>query len=161
MMPSKLIRSGKGSCLSKLLKHIKGAVNYKGAITNPNTKPKTSSGSGSGGSGIPKTTIQKAIDDIEKTYQISPEDALIIREVCEEVSEKRGTKITVLNNRRNNLFLENYEPTVCLDIVASYIAHDLWDNIDDPIYTDKGGILCIMSKIVIQNIVSGAQVAQI
>jgi hypothetical protein len=60
--------------------------------SNPNTKPKTSSGSGSGGSGIPKTTIQKAIDDIEKTYQISPEDALIIREVCEEVSEKRGTK---------------------------------------------------------------------
>jgi type I restriction enzyme R subunit len=156
MMPSKLIRSGKGTCLSKLLKHIKGAVNYKGAITNPNTKPKTSSGSG-----IPKTTIQKAIDDIEKTYQISPEDALIIREVCEEVSEKDGIKTTVLNNRRNNLSLENYEPTVYLDIIASYIARDLWVNIDDPIYTDKGGIFSIMSKTVIQNIVSGAQVAQI
>jgi type I restriction enzyme R subunit len=158
VMPNTLIKSGKSSSLSKLLKHIemsKGAVNYKGAITNPNKKPKTSSGGGSGGNGIPKTTIQQAIEDIEQTYQISQEDALIIREVCEEVSVQEEIKTTVLNNRQDHLFLENYEATVNKKVTASYIERELWDSIDDPIYNDKGGIFAIMSKTVITSIASG------
>lgn len=156
VMPNILIKSNKDSGITQLLKHIemsKGAVNYKGAITNPNKKPKISTGGGGGGMGIPKTTIQKAIEKIEETYQISEKDALIIREVCEEVSEKEKIKTTVLNNRSNHLFLENYEPTVHQEVTTSYIVRDLWDRIDDPIYNDKGGIFTIMSKAIIQNIV--------
>jgi len=157
VMSSKLIQTGKTSELIQLLKHIevsKGAVNYKGKITNQKQKPKTSAGGGTGGNGIPKTTIQQAIDMIEQTYQISKEDALIIREVCEEVSEKEEIKTTVLNNRTDSLFLENYEPTVHSEVTTRYIARELWDEIDNPIYKDRGGIFAIMSKTVIQNIAS-------
>jgi len=158
VMSTILIQTGKSSELIQLLKHIevsKGAVNYKGAVSNPNTKTKTSSGGGSGGNGIPKTTIQQAIEKIEQTYNISKEDALIIREICEEVSEKEDIKITVLNNREDSLFLENYEPTVHGEVTSSYIERELWDRIDNPIYNDKGGIFSIMSKTVIQNIAGG------
>ena len=95
-----------------------------------------------------------AIEQIEQTFQISKEDALVIREVCEEVSEKEEIKTTVLNNRKDSLFLENYEPTVHGEVTTSYIERELWDKIDSPIYNDKGGIFAIMSKAVIQNIVS-------
>ena len=157
VMSVKLIQTGKTSELIQLLKHIevsKGAVNYKGAITNPNKKSKTSSGGSAGGNSIPKTTIRQAIEQIEQTFQISKEDALVIREVCEEVSEKEEIKTTVLNNRKDSLFLENYEPTVHGEVTTSYIERELWDKIDSPIYNDKGGIFAIMSKAVIQNIVS-------
>lgn len=160
--PNFLMKSSNGSSLTQLLKHIemsKGAVVYKGAITNPNAKPKTSTSSG-GGKGIPKTTIEQAIDRIAETYQISEEDALIIREVCEEVSEKETIKTTVLNNRKNHLFLENYEPTVQGEVTTSYIERELWDRIEDPIYNDKGGIFAIMSKTVIQNIAIGTQASK-
>ena len=155
VMSNKLIKTGKTSELIQLLKHIevsKGAVIHKGETTNPNTKPKTPSGGRSGGNGIPKTTIQQAIDLIEQTYQISKENALIIREVCEEVSEKEEIKTTVLNNRQDSLFLENYEPTVRIEITSRFIKRELWNEIDDPIYNDKGGIFTIMSKTVIEKV---------
>ena len=157
VMSVKLIQTGKTSELIQLLKHIevsRGAVNYKGVITNPNKKSKTSSGGSAGGNSIPKTTIRQAIEQIEQTFQISKEDALVIREVCEEVSEKEEIKTTVLNNRKDSLFLENYEPTVHGEVTTSYIERELWDKIDSPIYNDKGGIFALMSKAVIQNIVS-------
>jgi len=160
-MSNILIKTGKTSELTKLLKHIelsKGAVNLLGEVTNSNKKPKNSSGnSGSGGSGIPKTTIQQAIENIEQTYQISKEDALIIREICEEVSEEEDIKTTVSNNHTNSLFLTNYEPTVRTAVTKKYIKRELWDRIDSPIYNDKGGIFTIMGKAVIQNIASSQQ----
>ncbi len=157
-MSNILIKTGKTSELTKLLKYIelsKGAVNLIGETTNPNKNPKKPSGnSNGGGNGIPKTTIQQAIDNIEQTYQISKEDALIIREVCEEVSEEEEIKTTVLNNHTNSLFLQSYEPTVRNSVTRKYIKRELWSRIDNPIYKDKGGVFAIMSKAVIQNIAS-------
>lgn len=155
-MSNILIKTGKTSELTKLLKHIelsKGAVNFKGEVTNSNNKPKKPSGNGgNAGNGIPKTTIQQAIENIEQMYQISKEDALIIREVCEEVSEEEEIKTTVLNNHSDSLFLQSYEPKVRTTVTNKYIERELWSRIDNPIYNDKGGIFTIMSKTVIQNI---------
>jgi len=75
VMSGKLIQTGKASELIQLLKHIemsKGAVNYNGTVTNPNDTPNTpTGGGGNGGNGIPKTTIQQAIEQIKQAYQIS------------------------------------------------------------------------------------------
>jgi len=155
VMAGQLIKTGKTSELKLLMKHIevsKGAVNFKGSIENKGKAPKKS-GSGNGGGGeIPRTSIEQAIQDIEDKYQISKEDAIIIREICEEVSENEEVKERVSKNKDNILFLESYEPTVQAEVKTGYMGRDLWDRLEDPMYIEKGGIITIMSKSIIQNI---------
>jgi type I restriction enzyme R subunit len=102
---------------------------------------------------IPKTTIEKAIEEIEQKYQISKEEAIFIREICAEVSEIEEIKIKVTNNKDNILFLRSYEPTVQGKVTDVYFERQLWKQLDDPIYKDQGGIFSIMSRTVIDNII--------
>lgn len=153
VMACVLIKKGKTSDLKLLLKHIevsKGAVTYSG---NNKTPKKSSGGGGSGGNGIPTTTIEKALEAIVQKYQISNEEAIFIREVCEEVSKIAEIKQKVTANKENSLFLQSYEPTVQGKVTDSYIERELWGQLDDPIYKDQGGIFSIMSQTVIDNIV--------
>jgi type I restriction enzyme R subunit len=156
VMASCLVKKGKTSELKLLLKHIevsKGAVTYIGKSENENKPPKKpTSGGNTGGNGIPETTIEKAIEDIEQKYKISKEEAIFIREICEEVSEIEEIKKKVSDNKENILFLRSYEPTVQGQVTNSYIDRELWHQLDDPIYNDQGGIFSIMSKTVIDNI---------
>lgn len=156
IMASCLVKKGKTSELKLLLKHIevsKGAVTYIGKSEN-NKKPtqKPTGAGGSGGNGIPKTTIEKAIEDIEQKYKISKEEAIFIREICQEVSEIEEIKTKVSDHKDNILFLRSYEPTVQIQVTNGYIERELWNQLDDPIYKDQGGIFSIMSKTVIDNI---------
>jgi len=155
VMAGQLIKTGKTSELKLLMKHIevsKGAVNFKGSIENKGKAPKKSGGGNGGGGEIPRTSIEQAIQDIEDKYQISKEDAIIIREICEEVSENEEVKERVSKNKDNILFLESYEPTVQAEVKTGYMGRDLWDRLEDPMYIEKGGIITIMSKSIIQNI---------
>ena len=74
----------------------------------PSKKP-TNGGGGTGGNGIPKTTIEKAIEEI---------------------------KTKVSDNKDNILFLRSYEPTVQSQVTNGYIERGLWNQLDDPIYND-------------------------
>jgi hypothetical protein len=60
-----------------------------------------------------------------------------------------------LDNKVNTLFLASYEPSVQGEVTNSYIRRELWQQLDDPIYKDQGGIFAIMSKTVIDNIATG------
>lgn len=152
-MTRKLIKKGKVSELQALLKNVevsKGAVNYLGETENKIAQENPSYGGGK----IPKTTIQQAIDAIELKFQISNEEAIFIREVCEEVSSKEEIQQKVTANRLNTLFLQSYEPTVQGEVTNSFINRELWDQLENPIYNDQGGIFSIISKTVIDNIVA-------
>ena len=156
VMACALVKKGKTSELKLLLKHIevsKGAVTYSGKSENDNKTPKKPSGGGAGGNGIPTTTIEKALEAIVQKYQISNEEAIFIREVCEEVSKIAEIKQKVTANKENILFLQSYGPTVQGKVTDSYIERELWGQLDDPIYKDQGGIFSIMSQTVIDNIV--------
>lgn len=158
-MASCLVKKGKTSELTLLLKHIevsKGAVTYIGREDNQHETSKILDRKGQyGAKEIPKTTIEKAIEDIEQKYKISKEEAIFIREICKEVSEIEEIKQKVTANKENILFLQSYEPTVQGQVTNSYIERELWDQLDDPIYKDQGGIFAIMSKTVIDNIALG------
>jgi hypothetical protein len=101
---------------------------------------------------IPKTTIEKALEAISEKFQINDEDAIVIREICEEVLEIEEIKAKVTANKDSILFLQSYEPTVQNEVTNNYISRELWSQLDDPIYKDQGGIFSIMSKTVIDNI---------
>ena len=64
-------------------------------------------------------------------------------------------KQKVVANKGNILFLQSYEPTVQGEVTHNFIERELWDQLDDPIYKDQGGIFDIMSKTVIDNIALG------
>ncbi|WGZ92829.1 MAG: hypothetical protein QJT81_13395 [Candidatus Thiothrix putei] len=70
-------------------------------------------------------------------------------------AEARKVYIALLltHNRDNILFLEQYEPTLHSEIRMGYMDRDLWGQLQNPIYTDKGGIIPIMGKTIIQQVV--------
>ena len=91
VMADLLIKKGKTSELKQLLKNIeltKGAVKYHGSRANIHIvkeQRKTGLKMGNGGQAPPRTTIEEALAEIEQKYQISKEDAIVIKEICEEV----------------------------------------------------------------------------
>jgi len=159
VMANSLVQQGKVSELKLLLKHIqltKGAVLYVDTVSNPGgvKEPRTVGGvgAGTGGKEMPSTTLDAAIKELETKFQISKEDAIVIREICEEVAAKAEIKLKIAHNRDNILFLEQYEPTLHSEIRMGYMDRDLWVQLQNPIYTDKGGIIPIMGKTIIQQV---------
>lgn len=160
-LADRLLNRRATSALSLLLKNLqvtKGAVTYMGDKENPfNTPRKPSSRTGGGGSHeVPLTTIELALEKIIETHEISDEDAIIIREICEEVAEKETIQTRVIQNKDNATYLKTYEPTVQQEIKTSYILRELWDKLQDPIYIDQGGIITIMGKSIIDTICESA-----
>jgi len=159
VMAARLIKKGKTSELKLLLKNIevsRGGVSYVGHVTNRADRPKVLTPKASYKAKlIPKTTIEKALEAISEKYQINDEDAIVIREICEEVSAIVEIKDKVTANKENILFLQSYEPAVQSEVTNNYMGRELWDQLDDPIYKDQGGIFSIMSKTVIDNIALG------
>ena len=156
-----LIRKGKTSEMKEFLKKVelsKGAVKFHGNKTNltiaGKTKKKTGLKTGKGGHEIPRTTIESAIKEIQEKFQISEEDAILIKEIVEEVSETTSTKETVIANKNNQVYLKtSAEPRVQSEVKDEYIKRDLWDKLDDPMYVQKGGIISLIGKTVIQNLI--------
>ena len=119
-----------------------------------NLKRKQVFKTGKGGQEIPRTTIVSAIKEIKEKFQISEEDAILIKEIVEEVSETTSTKETVIANKNNNIFLKNSaEPRIQSEVKEEYIKRDLWDKLDNPIYIQKGGIISLIGKTVIRNLI--------
>ena len=160
----RLLNHGKTSELGLLLKNIqvsKGAVTY---IGNKENTPPDENGSGNGGSGggereIPTTNIETAIQKIQETHNISDDDAIIIREICEEVSNKEELRTRIEQNHNNEQYLSKVEPEVSREVSNSYEKRDLWEKLEDPIYMDDGGIITLMSKSIIEDIVADEKAA--
>jgi type I restriction enzyme R subunit len=161
-MANTLIKRGKTSELTQLLKNVelsKGAVKYHGQKTNmtvvKDTK-KTGLKQGNGGNTPPRTTIEQALKDIEQKYQIPKEDAIVIKEICEEVSNQYEIKRRIIDNRENDSYLKTTaEPKVKGEVKNGYIKRDMWEKLEDPIYIERGGIISLMGKAIIRNVLTG------
>ncbi len=163
VMGQLLIKKGKTSELKQFIKKVelsKGAVKYKGTKTNMTVaKEPKQSGYKTGGLGreISRTTIEAALEDIKEQFNITEEDAIVIREVCEEVSDKTSMKEKVIANKENKDYLQNNaKPKVESEVKEEYIKRDLWDKLDDPMYVEKGGIISLIGRAVIQNVIRKA-----
>ncbi|MFK7905731.1 MAG: hypothetical protein AB8B69_11430, partial [Chitinophagales bacterium] len=156
-----LIRKGKTSELKEFLKKVelsKGAVKYQGTKTNltvvSDPKPKSGYKTTKGGNEIPRTTIELALEEIKEKFQISDEDAILIKEIVEEVSDTTAVKANVIANKDNADYLKtSAEPRVQKEVKDEYIKRDLLDKLDDPMYVQKGGIISLIGKTVIRNLI--------
>lgn len=162
-MGNTLIKRGKNSELTQLLKNIelsKGAVKYVGTRTNMvivKDPKKTGLSQGNGGNTPPRTTIENALREIEQKYPISKEDVIVIREICEEVSNQYEIKKRIIDNGENNNYLTNTAlPKVKGEVKNGYIKRDMWEKLEDPLYINKGGIISLMGRTIIQNVLSGS-----
>lgn len=106
------------------------------------------------GAATPITTLKDALDSLTQRFDISDSDAIVIREICEEVSENIEIRIKVQHDRANKLFLKQFEPKVQSEIRLGYMSRNLWSQLGDPIYTDQGGIIPLMGQAVIDNLIS-------
>ncbi|MGK0290175.1 MAG: type I restriction enzyme R subunit [bacterium] len=145
--------------LNSVINSYQGAVTYQDIQSNPNNAvgESTTKPFGSGESkDIQKSTLGEALKAIIEQFKINKEDAIVIRSICEEVSKQEEIKSNISANKSNILFLENYEPNVQVEVKNCYMDRDMWDQLDDPIYTDTGGIISLMGKAVIQIISTAA-----
>lgn len=156
----KFIQKGKKSELMKFVKNIelsKGSVKFVGNAENPNEptrKPKVGAGNCGGDREVPTNTIQQALDKILEKFQISNEDAIVIKEICEEVAEQEDIKNKVIENKDNEIFLNRFEPNeIQQQIKNGYMDRDMWNQLEDEIYIGQGGIIPLMGKTVVSHIV--------
>lgn len=158
-----LMKKGKTSEMKEFLKKVelsKGAVKYHGHIKNPDPigeteVKKTGLKFGSKGSEPPRTTIELALAEIESKYNISKDDAIVIKEICEEVSNNYEIKERVVTNRENQIYLKTTaEPRVKKEVKQGYIIRDMVDKLEDPIYSQRGGIISLMGKAIIRDILN-------
>ena len=154
------IQKGKKSELIEFVKNIelsKGAVKFVGNAENQNepTRKPRSGGNSGGDREIPTNTLQQALDNIIEKFQISNEDAIIIKEICEEVAEQEDIKSKVIENKDNEIFLNRFEPNeIQQQIKNGYMARDMWDKLEDELYIGQGGIIPLMGKTVVGHIVA-------
>ena len=161
VMSNLLIKQGKTSELSQLMKNIdlsKGAVEYLGQKENPTggetTRP-TRKGTNAGGNVAPRTTIKQAIDEIKEKFQISDEDAIVITQICEEISNKSDIKQNILTHRDNAIYIRNSaRPRVKMEISNCFITKKMWGKLQEPMYIEKGGIITLMGEVVINNVLT-------
>jgi len=156
-----LLKRGRTSELTQLLKYVeltKGAVRYEGQKKNPTTaaEPKaTGTRTGVGGQEPPRSTIEAALKGIKEKFNISDEEALVIREICTEVSNQYELKERIIANRENEDYLkQTARPKVRSEITDAYLRRDLWQKLEDPIYIDRGGIISLMGRSVIEAVLS-------
>lgn len=161
VMADLLIKKGKTSELKQLLKNIeltKGAVKYHGSRANIHKvkeQRKTGLKMGNGGQAPPRTTIEEALAEIEQKYQISKADAIVIKEICEDVSKRYDIRQKITENRDNENYLKNNaEPKVKTEVKQEYMNRELWEKLEDPIYIQRGGIISLMGKTIIKTILS-------
>ncbi len=160
-MANTLIKRGKTSELTQLHKNVvlsKGSVKYHGKKTNitiVKDPKRTGLKHGIGGNTPPRTTIEQALEEIEKKYQIPKEEAIVIREICEEVSNHYDIIERIAHNRENERYLKiTAEPKVKGEIKKGYIQRERYDIFENPIYTDRGGIISLMGKAIIRNVLN-------
>ncbi len=155
IIASQLIKQGSESELMIALKKIglsKANVEYKGIKELTGNTKKGKPKGGGGGNPPPKVTLTDMIDSLKEKFKISDEEAIIIKEVCEEKLQDENIVKTIHNNQNDLDYLRTYFSSELREsIVDSYVARNLEDRIMDSLYDDKGAILDSMTGMVISH----------
>ncbi len=150
-----LIKAGSVSELMKLVRVTvveKAAVPYEGEVEMPGglKKPKAKK-KGGGTSPARKISVQDMIKKIRESFDISEEEVLHIREVSKEKIEDESIRQTVAAHKTDNAFLESvYQGQINESIQDAYALRELYEQLTDPKYIDRGAIFDIMAITVIQ-----------
>jgi type I restriction enzyme R subunit len=161
-MSDMLIRKGKTSEMKSFLDKVelsKGAIKYHGKKTNlkvAEDKPKkTGLKFGKGGNAPARTTIESAIAEIEIKYPISKDEVVVIKEICTEVSGNYEIKERVKANKNNKIYLSSTaKPKIKQEVKRGYIVRDMVDKLEEPIYSERGGIISLMGNAIIKHILT-------
>lgn len=149
----------KAGSISELMKQVratfvsKSTVTYEGevAMQGGMKKPKPRTGGGGGAPPMKKVSVQDMIAKIKEDFNITDEEALHIREVSEEKIADASIQQTVIAHKSDISFLETvYKDQVNSNIQDAYVLRELYEQLGDPKYTDKGAIFDIMAYTVIQ-----------
>ncbi|BDX04627.1 DEAD/DEAH box helicase family protein [Planctobacterium marinum] len=148
-----LIKQGTVSDLMKYIRKVelsKATVRYQGVQELIPKTIKTKSG-GKGPGGAPKkVTISDMLTKLKEQFDISDEEALVIKQVCEEKSSDKLVQDTVHSHINDELYLRNYfRPQLRKSIEASYDELGMFEQLTDPKYTDDGSIFDTMAYTVI------------
>lgn len=151
-----LIKQGSESELMKEIskvKLIKANVTYKGVTENqPGTIKEPRNGNSGNRTPTPvvKTSVQATIDEIREKFQISDEEALIIRQVCEEKQSDETILLTIQRNKDRMRYLQDvYKQEIRVSIEQSYaeLGHD--EELYRDEYVDDGAIFDMMAHSVL------------
>lgn len=149
-----LIKLGSVSELMKQIRKthvVKAAVQYKGEVGISGTVKLKPGHKGGGGGVVRKVSVANVIEEIQKKFQISDEEALYIREVTEEKMQDDDILATVALHKEDEYYLENtYSGQVNGLIQDAYGARDRDRELADPKYYDPGAIFDIMAVNVIR-----------
>lgn len=155
LVPQLLLRGGQEE-LNTLLSHLylpKATVLYVGEKKNDQKKrPHGGGGSGGPGGRPPRASLDEVMADLRQLYQISDNEALLIREVTESKIEDNGIRIEVERNRANHLYLSGpYRKQMNNDIQESYNERGHSDELGDQRYVGAGGIFDFMAITIIDH----------
>jgi type I restriction enzyme R subunit len=151
-----LIKAGTVSELMKLIRATavtKAAVQFQGVTTSGGPlKPPPRTSTGSAPPPPAKTSIQDAIAEIRKKFDISDEEALYIKQVTEQKSADPAIQSTVIAHKDDGIYLEGaYREQVNDEIQTVYEGLGRYEELADFKYTDVGGIFDIMAVTVIRH----------
>lgn len=125
-----------------------GVRNFEPRLPRPQGPPRPRTGGGA----PPQVTIADMIEKVRLRFQISDEDALLIREVLEEKVQDEVVKNDVLIHRSDQIYLEGpLKSGLNKDIQDAYLSRDRIDDVIDPKYNEAGGIFDLMAYTVIQH----------
>lgn len=148
-----LIKQGSVSELMKQIRRtsvVKASVKYKGEVASPGTVKLIKGKKGGSGPPAKKVSIQDMIDEIQKKFMISDEEALYIKEVTEEKMHDEQIQTTIATHHEDIFYLENtYSGQVNHSIQDSYEEKGRYEELADSKYIDPGAIFDMMALTVI------------
>jgi len=148
-----MMKEGSESELKKIMQGIyvtKSAVSYVGEKQLEGTYRKEKGQSREGNGKPQKVTVKEVLDSIREKYKISEEEALVIKEVCEEKNQDNSIKSIIYSHLNDMDYLDNvYKKKIRKSIESSYSERSLFECLTDKKYTDPGSIFDIMSHSVI------------
>lgn len=152
-----LIKQGS---VSELMKQVRATIVEKAAVVDQGTiemppgtiKPKPRKGGGGGASPPKKISVQDMISKIREQFDISEEEALLIREVSQEKMEDESIQQTVEAHHNDLIFLDTvFKDQINTQIQDAYAIRERYEPLADPKYTDTGAIFDIMAHTVVQH----------
>ncbi|WP_298581234.1 DEAD/DEAH box helicase family protein [uncultured Luteimonas sp.] len=105
-----------------------------------------------GGGSPPQVTVADMIERLRLKFQISDDEALVIRDVLDEKIGDAVIGADVTAHRTDQIYLDGPLKTqVNVGIQTAYVSRDRIDEIGDPKYFEPGGIFDFMAYSVIQH----------
>lgn len=152
-----LIKAGTVSEMMKLVRAtqvIRSKVIDQGEVsaTGSSRKPKPGHGGGGGGPPLRRVSIDEMIAQFLEQYQITEEEALVIRQVTEEKVGDSSIRATVLAHSDDAIYLEDtYRGQINQMIRGRYGELGRYEDLVDGRYIDDGAIFDSMAITVIDH----------